>query len=378
MLHYILQSLLQYYLVLTFVLFTILSSIIFEVYDYPETIGEFLKGYLFLDSVMIYIISLEILRFSLKKNKMNIYFKQNHYSKQEVNIISLLSAFPFGLGVTSFLKGISKEELVTAPISQGMTLSMLVYPTTLASGYIVDYFKINSLFTIFLYGLSLATLMIFSLNNISILNLFKNRLVNIIILLGVANFFYIWFISIFLNISFLIKQASFFILLSLLLNKKLIFDVLPAIISIRHQILFFMGVGIFGESLIPILSNYNLIIMPSVLNSYFIIFLPIIIVPVISILMIHPLVLFMITAPIITPYLVLYGLTELSIYTTWIIMLINSQLLSPVSLTTVLAVNKNNIFLESFIKHYKFVIKLSIVGIIYILIIDKLIKLFIL
>lgn len=270
----------RYYLVLTFVFFTILSVFTTGVYKYPENISDFLKGYFFLDSVLVYIIALEILRFSLKKRNTKIVFKQKDYSKQEVNIISLLSAFPFGLGVTSFLKGISKKDLKTAPISQGMTLSMFVYPTTLASGYIVDYFNINSLFSVFFYGLPLVILMLFPLKKISLSLLLNSRLIHIIVLLGIINFIYIWFVSIYFNISFLIKQAIFFLILSIFINKKILLDVLPSIFSIRYQILFFMGVGIFGESLIPILSSYELT-LPSLLSNYFIIVLPIVIVPII-------------------------------------------------------------------------------------------------
>ena len=113
---------------------------------------DFFQEFLFLKYILIYIFTLEILKLSLNDFKRNdIYFNQSKYSNTEIKILSMFSAFPFALGVSSFFQTISDKNLNTLPISQGMSINILLYPTTLASAYMFDYFHINSLLNTFMY-----------------------------------------------------------------------------------------------------------------------------------------------------------------------------------------------------------------------------------
>lgn len=113
-----------------------------------------IEGFFFLDNVIVYILTLSFLKLSLINR--NIFkkmdFDQLKSSPIETKVISFLSAFPFGLGVSSFIKALSKGSIDTKKISRGLTSSMLIYPTTLASGYIFDFYEFDSIFSVFLLG----------------------------------------------------------------------------------------------------------------------------------------------------------------------------------------------------------------------------------
>ena len=102
-------------------------------------------------------------------------------------------------------------------------------------------------------------------------------------------------------------------------------------------------------------------------NSNLILFIPIVLIPILSIFFILPLVLFIILSQIISPLLAEGGFTTIAIYCIWIVMLVNSQLLSPVSLNSILAAknSQQNIFAASFLTHYSFCIKIIIVSALY-------------
>jgi hypothetical protein len=98
----------------------------------------FLEGALFLDDVLIYVAALGVLKYTLTNRRIfaKLQYHQSHFSYGGTCFLALVSAFPFGLGVSSFLKGLSKKDINTKPISEGMTASMLIYPSTLASGFV--------------------------------------------------------------------------------------------------------------------------------------------------------------------------------------------------------------------------------------------------
>ncbi|MEG9883149.1 MAG: hypothetical protein V6Z86_00745 [Hyphomicrobiales bacterium] len=363
------KLILKNYLIIISLILSITAFFVYKLYIPPlrQNFLNFLKGFLFLKSIIVYIVSLEILKRSLCKAKnYNLQFHQNFYSDGEIKILSMFCAFPFGLGVSSFLRGIANEKINTLPVSQGMTLSMLLYPTTLASGYILDYFSINSIYYSFIYGFPVAFLMIFN-KKLSLKNLIFDKLTYAVIFLGVINLTYIWFVSMFFETNFLIKQSVFFLILALVIDKKSVMRIKTILCSLKQKILFFMSVVLFGSVIISVISNFNKNNIDFLPSKNIIIFFPIIFIPLMSVFMIHPLILFIGFAPVVTPYLNNAGFSDQSIYMIWIVMLINSQLLSPVSLKTIMAIDKdNNIFLESFMRHYKFFIKLSVISIIYI------------
>lgn len=350
----------------------ILSIIAFLVYVFyipplKKSFFNFLEGFLFLKFIIVYIVSLDILKRSLYKiRNYNLQFHQSFYGDSEIKILSMFCAFPFGLGVSSFLRGIANEKINTLPVSQGMTLSMLLYPTTLASGYILDYFSINSIYCNFIYGLPIVVLMIFN-KNLSLKHLISDKLIHIVIFLGVINLAYIWVASMLFKTNFLIKQSIFFLILALMIDKKSVIRIKTVLCSLKQKILFFMSVGLFGSVMLSVISNFDTNNINFLSNKNTIIFFPIVFIPLVSVFMIHPLILFIGFALVVTPYLTNAGFSDQSIYMIWIVMLINSQLFSPVSLTTIMVIDKNNnIFLESFNKHYKFFIKLSVISMIYI------------
>jgi len=367
--------LLDNYLILMFVLLTTISFFL-SVYTLPvqeHNTVEFMNGFLFLKSVIIYVISLEILKKSLSSWNENtkIKFNQKDYTNSEMKILSVFSAFPFGLGVTSFFKGISKNNINTLPISQGLAISILLYPTTPASGYILDFYQIENMYEIFLYGLPIALLMLLSFKNLSMKHLLNTQFLVLIVLMGVVNFIYIEIISIWIKGHFLIKESFFYILLSFYINRNIFKDFLPIIINTKGEILFFMGIGTLGNTLI-IWSELNSVSYNEfLLISNLVLIVPIVILPVLSVLLIPPFVLFIIFSPYITELMIINNFSDIAIYSTWMIMLVNAQLISPVSLTTIMAAKNsdNNIFTESVLKHYKFCIKLSLISFIYLVVI---------
>lgn len=352
------------------VFFTILALVL-SIFTNTKDVN-IISGFIFLKYVIIYVIALELLKMSLssKNSKfLDIKFDSHKYTYSETIVISLLSAFPFGLGVSSILKGLSKNSINTLPISQGMTMSMFIYPTTLASGYVLDYYKLSSILYIFIYGLPIVFAIVFVFKNISFAKLAKDKLVVSILKIGTINVIYIAGMSILIDGNFLLKQSFFFIALSIINNKSILLYSLKAIYNVKDQVIFFLGSGIFGKVITSVISNTDPSTFQSLenLNLYILILIPIVVIPIFSIMLVHPLVLFIMFAPILSSSLNIFS--DLSIYVIWITMLINSQLLSPVSITTVLA-SKNtntNIFTESFIKHYKFCTTISFTVILYLL-----------
>lgn len=364
----------NYLIFISAILVTLALCLHLNIEDGTKNISSFLEGAFLLKYVIVYLISLEILKTSLssKKNLFNLNFDLNSLSKNQLRFISLLSAFPFGLGVSSFLQGISKTIVSTKYVSQGMTLSMLIYPTTLASGFVFDYYKINFLFSISIYGIPVILLFLFPYNKNLVFKKY-GMLVLKIIMLAIINILYINFISFFFENNFLIKQSLFFIMLAFFLNKTILVKLFFIIKCLYRQILFFLAIGLFGSSLLEYQSV--LFLKKDLLSSYSFLLplLPIIFIPILSILFIHPLILFLIFNSFLDELFFYFNYTNLDMYFLWIIMLINSQLLSPVSLTTVIS-SKNtgtNIFAESFLKHYKFVFSLSVVSFLYITIIKN-------
>ena len=341
-----------------------------ELMKYPEL---FLQGAILLDDVLVYILALQILKSSLNTRRIftNLQYNQVDYSSDKTRLLALVSAFPFGLGVSSFLKGLSKSAINTKPISEGVTASMLIYPTTLASGFVFDSFGLSSLSALFLFGLPVViTIFLISLKK-SLLSLVKTKLFLIVAVLGLCNYLYLLTLSQFIPQYFMLKQALFFILISFLLNVKIASNIPHVLWATKNSFVFFICVGILGHAFINWLDSLNLTISHSLLNIFVFVAIPVFIIPLFSILFIHPLVLFMIFNPVLSPHLLEAGFSSLSIYVVWIVMLINAQLLSPVSLTTVLSVSNSstNIFSESFMKHSLYALKISCLTYIYIFII---------
>lgn len=365
------KVLLENYLFLMFLLLTIFAIVLYlEFIPYEnKSIYSFFSGFLFLKWVIFYIVSLEILKFSINKweKKDKFEFDQNQYTKMEIKLLSLIAAFPFGLGVTSFFNGLSKKRVETLPISQGIAISIVLFPTTPASAYVLDYYRISAIYEVFIIGLPIVIAMIFSLKEFHVHNLIKTKFLILIISIGILNFIYIATLSFFVDGYFLLKESIFYLFLSLYFNKHFFRSVINVIIKTKKEILFFMGIGILGNTLL-LISNYTNYNFDSFLIvSDFIIILPIVMLPLLSIFFIPPFVLFIVFVPYITSLLSINGYDNNLIYIIWIIMLTNAQLLSPVSLTTILAAknSQSNIFAESIFKHYKFCFKLSVVSCLY-------------
>ncbi|MDC9723270.1 MAG: hypothetical protein PSN34_10955, partial [Urechidicola sp.] len=303
-----------------------------------------LQGAVFLDDVLIYILALEILKLALSTRRIftNLRYSQVDLSYDQTRLLALVSAFPFGLGVSSFLKGLSKDAINTKPISEGMTASMLIYPTTLASGFVFDSFGLSSLPTLFLFGVPIViSIFLISLKK-PLLALTKSRLFLITTALGLCNYAYLLTLSQFIPHYFMLKQALFFIIISFVLNIRVVTGIPYALWRARNVFIFFACVGILGHACINWFDSLGLIVSYNWLSAYVSIAIPIFAIPLLSIFFIHPLVLFVVFSPLLSPHLINLGISDLSIYVIWIVMLINAQLLSPVSLTTVLSVSNSN------------------------------------
>lgn len=353
------------------VFFLILSMIILTLSTKlnSNAVLDFFKGFLFLKSAIIYLLSLELLKHSLNRQttKLKVKFNQCNYNNIEIKLLSLVCAFPFGLGVSSFLRGVSSEPLKTSDISQGTTASMLIFPTTLASAFLIDYFNITSLISVLIYGLPISFVMIISLKSNSINNIIRSEILFTVVVLAIINACYMWTTSLIIESNFLFKQSLFFILLSIYFYPLSLKKIHRIIYDAREQITFFLCIGLLGSSSIPLIKDLDLSYLDYFSNSNLILFIPIVLIPILSIFFIHPLVLFIILSPIISPLLAEGGFTTIAIYCIWIVMLVNSQLLSPVSLNSILAAknSQQNIFAASFLTHYSFCIKISIVSALY-------------
>lgn len=338
----------------------------------PLTTSIALNGILFLDNVLIYVAALEILKASLYRRRIliSLEFNPNSFTYHQTIILSLASAFPFGLGVSSFLKGLSKEEIYIEPISKGMTASMLIYPTTLASGFVFDHFKLSSLSELFIIGIPIIFLLLLPWQKGSLSALAKSYLFHVVILLCIINILYLFLLSKFIPNYFMLKQSAFFTFIALIIHPNIIFSTVNILWKARDMFIFFICVGVLGDAFIRWLNQFELLTDFVWLNVYSAIAIVIFVVPLLSFVFIHPLVLFLVFNPLISPFLIKAGVDDLSIYTTWVVMLINSQLLSPVSLTTVLSVSNSNsnIFTESFLKYSTYSLKVSCISYIYILI----------
>ena len=167
----------------------------------------------------------------------------------------------------------------------------------------------------------------------------------------------------------MLKQAVFFVLLALAVNSGIVPQVPRILWKARNGFIFFICVGMLGHAFIRWRGQLQTALDFSVLNLPVAIAIPIFIIPLLSIAFIHPLVLFIIFNPLLSPYLQGTGVGELSLYCVWVVMLINAQLLSPVSLTTVLSVSssKTNIFTESFLKHSLDALNISTIAYLYLL-----------
>ena len=358
---------LKYNMEIMSLIFIIISFILFldTTPFYEAGLTSFFKGFLFLDDVLIYIIGIEVLKASLTDRSLlkSLRYDASDYSKNQTRVLSFFSAFPFGLGVSSFLKGLASDPIDTKPISQGMTLSMLVYPTTLASGYVFDTLEMQSILSILVNGLPIVIicfiLMVKKENNF--FGSFPLKLLSIVIILGLINYIYLQLFSYFIPNNFMIKQSIFYLLIAFILNPNVLVKLPKILISNLKILVFFMCIGVLGNYFIQWFDTISHNFYGNNINFYLVIFIVIFIIPLVSMLFVHPLVIFLITYPIVTPYFDLTNLDINTIYIIWVTMLINAQLLSPVSLTTVLAVgnNNNNIFSESFIKHYRFALIIS-------------------
>gem|GEM_PF-4724438 len=148
----------------------------------------------------------------------------------------------------------------------------------------------------------------------------------------------------------MLKQSLFFIIFSLFLQWRTIFKVSEAFFSIWRQVLFFIGVGSVSYSISPILKSVNPYEVLSFLGNDFILIFPIFLVPILSVFLIHPLLLFISFSLLFSQPMLDAGFTEEQICIAWLVMIVNAQLLSPVSLTTVMASTNtnNNIFTKVF------------------------------
>ncbi len=70
---------------------------------YPNLIFQ---GAVFLDDVLIYVLALEILKISLNNRRIfkQLQYNQVDFSYNQTRLLALVSAFPFGLGVSVFVK----------------------------------------------------------------------------------------------------------------------------------------------------------------------------------------------------------------------------------------------------------------------------------
>ncbi len=337
-----------------------------------EKYAEFLiQGAAFLDNVLVYIAALEILKSALSQRRVfaGLQYRPSEFSYHQTRLLALISAFPFGLGVSSFLKGLSKEDINTKPISEGMTASMLIYPTTLASGFVFDSFGLSSLAMLFLFGLPIVVFVLLRSFKGLPATLTTSSLFRVTATLGICNYIYLFTLSQFIPHHFMLKQAAFFVLIALAINIRVIPRIPHILWNARNSFIFFICVGVLGHSFINWSGNLDIMVNAKWFNIYVAVAVPIFVIPLLSILFIHPLVLFLIFNPLLSPYLQTLGVNESGLYAIWVVMLINAQLLSPVSLTTVLSVSNSNsnIFSESFLKHGRYSMIVSCLAYFYIL-----------
>lgn len=319
-------------------------------------------------NILLYLFSLGLLKLSLenRQNFQSVTYHQEEYSYYQRQILGIMSAIPFGLGVSSFFKGISnhKTEVDIKPMSEGMTASMLIYPSTLASSFAYDFLGMNSLLTLFLLGFPIVFILFFpkEKQDISdIKELLKSKFFLMVFILGGINILYISILSLFFNKGYVFKQAIFFTILALIINPKIFLQIQKVIINQYKMFLFFIAVGLLGHSFKELLVVSNITDFIRYFdNIYLLAILVIGILPIISMFFIHPLVLFVICSPVISPIMTKNSISLSLIYVLWTTMLISSQLLSPISLTSVLSAHNSNsnIFKASFLMHYKYVCKI--------------------
>ncbi|MFT6915594.1 MAG: hypothetical protein ACJAWL_001903 [Motiliproteus sp.] len=365
--------LLKNYLVAMGGLFLLISFII-QICSYDNismSLYKAFEGMVFLKAVIIYVVAMEVLKTSILNRSAfkSLFFVQENASNIETKTLSLICAFPFGLGVSSFLKGLSAGEIDTKTISRGLTASMLLYPTTLASAYIFDFFKIDDLLSVFAIGAPICILMLLpSFGGLSSC-IVNKRLFKVVLCFATMNIAYLYAASLLVSGSILIKQSIFFILLSMIFKKNVLSHWADMKATMLKQIFFFVGVGAFSFSFIPLINTFDATAVLELLGPELILVVPIVIVPMLSIFLLHPLVLFIAFSQVFTEPMLSSGFSYQQMCIAWVVMIINSQLLSPVSLATVMAsFNTNtNIFTESFIKHYKYVIFISSISITYLL-----------
>ena len=338
-----------------------------------------LEGMLFLDDVLIYIAALEILKSALIQRKLfaELDYKPAFFSYHQTRLLAMVSAFPLGLGVSSFLKGLSKDDINTKPISEGMTASMLIYPTTLASGFVFDSLQLApSLFNLFMFGLPIIFMLFMPWPKETLAALVNSNLFRMLAVLALGNYIYLLILSQFFTHHYMLKQAAFFVLFALGINTRIISQIPQILWGARSSFFFFICVGMLGHAFIHWIAHLKIISAFAWLNVFAAMAIPIFVIPLLGIVFIHPLVLFLIFNPLLSPYLQSMGVRELNLYVIWVVMLINAQLLSPVSLTTVLSVSNSNsnsnIFTESFLKHNIYVLKISCIAYVYLMIIFNL------
>lgn len=138
------------------------------------------------------------------------------------------------------------------------------------------------------------------------------------------------------------------------------------------EILLFVSMGILGNLLIQQNAFAGILMFFEELYPKELVVVVIIIaLPLMTLLFIHPLILFVVFSQSFTEILLGVGYAPAAVYLVWIIMFISSQLLSPTSLATVISAKNSGktIFEESFIKHYAFCIKLTVIGIAYVFVV---------
>jgi hypothetical protein len=321
------------------------------------------RGTMLLSDVLVYTASLEVLKECLKSAPiLDCYqYNQNAYTAKQTKLLAIASSLTFGLGVSSFFKGLAKGDVDTKAISEGMTASMLLYPTTLASSYIYDDLGLSSLSALFLAGLPIAILMLLPITLRDIHKVASSSIFRLSLALAIGDLIYLFVAGFFVVGHITLKQSFLFLFLGICLKWKTVSSTPMICWKSRGVLAFLASTGVLGYSVMSSSASNGLSGVLSHINLYLLVGFVIVVIPMVSLLFMHPLVLFIMASPIVSPLFESYGMSAATQYVIWITMIINAQLLSPVSLTTILSASNENrgILVENLRRHGMYALKLS-------------------
>lgn len=335
-----------------------------------DIVHTLINGYLLLAEVIVYIAALEVLKECLRTSPLLSrygYYQALHTSMQ-TRLLALASAFAFGLGVTSFLGGLAKDKINAKEISEGMTTSMLMYPTTMASAYIYDVLGISSMPALILAGMPIALGVLSPCSYGAIYGTIRSPAFRLACIFGAIDFVYLALFDLVLPGHVTLKQSLFFIIIGACLNRQMVMRA-PIICWKTRGLLVFMGsTGVLGFTILTSGCFDGLRGVLEGTSLYWAVAVTVLVIPLTSVLFIHPLVLFIVASPIITPVFEIKGVEPITQYLIWVTMIINAQLISPASLTSVLAASNagGGLLSQGLPKHAQYIFRTTIMAFAYI------------